>query len=714
MPPIKPMTVSVAAACLTMAASHSFAQPAVSTDSPVAQVVVTATRSAKAIDKIPGAVSVISQQELASQYLIADDPSQALAAFIPGYAPSRQKMTSTGESLRGRQPLILLDGIPQSNPLRAGMREGYFADSFIIERIEVINGASAVQGMGATGGIINYITKAPHTKKSNGTTYGINVRASTQLRSDNLDWKTGYSIAHKADDFDLFGYAAVQRRGMGYDGQGRRLGIDTVQGDTLDTHGDDLFFKMGKTFGAQRLQLSLNRFNLAGDGDYMNEPGVPAAGIPTSSVRGTPAGAAPRNKVRSASVDYRHADLAGGSVSAQLFSHDFSALYGASQVATFQDTRIAARGALWDQSQIIADKIGSRITYVRPDTGVTGLEATVGVDFLRDQTEQRLALTERTWVPLLKFKSTAPFAQLEYERGAITVRGGVRREIAKLTVDTYTTLAAYGSQQVQGGSAQFSESVTNLGAIWRFAPQFSAFVASAEGFGLPDAGLVLRGVTKPGQSVSNLISLRPIVTRNNEVGVNWRGASGQFSMSSYDSRSQLGSVIRINADGVGLVERVPTTVKGWEVSAEWRLAKPLSISGSYARTDGKTAATQGAPMDIALGARSQGPNKAVMAANWKPMPAALLRLQATHLADRDVNIGRVVGTSKLEEHFNGYTLVDAAATFDTRHGKFGVSIENLLDRQYVGYYAQAVAATDAGNTYAGRGRTLAVNWSRMF
>ena len=413
-------------------------------------------------------------------------------------------------------------------------------------------------------------------------------------------------------------------------------------------------------------------------------------------------------------MDYRHADLAGGSVSAQLFSHDFSALYGASQVATFQDTRIAARGALWDQSQIIADKIGSRITYVRPDTGVTGLEATVGVDFLRDQTEQRLALTERTWVPLLKFKSTAPFAQLEYERGAITVRGGVRREIAKLTVDTYTTLAAYGSQQVQGGSAQFSESVTNLGAIWRFAPQFSAFVASAEGFGLPDAGLVLRGVTKPGQSVSNLISLRPIVTRNNEVGVNWRGASGQFSMSRYDSRSQLGSVIRINADGVGLVERVPTTVKGWEVSAEWRLAKPLSISGSYARTDGKTAATQGAPMDIALGARSQGPNKAVMAANWKPMPAALLRLQATHLADRDVNIGRVVGTSKLEEHFNGYTLVDAAATFDTRHGKFGVSIENLLDRQYVGYYAQAVAATDAGNTYAGRGRTLAVNWSRMF
>lgn len=707
----KPLCLFVASACLSMAAAPSYAQAGPQPDAPLAQVVVTATRGAKAIDKIPGAISVISQQELASQYLIADDPSQALSTYIPGYAPSRQKMTSTGESLRGRQPLILLDGIPQSNPLRAGMREGYFADTFIIERIEVINGASAVQGMGATGGIINYITKVPRT---NGTTHGVNVRASTQFRSDNLDWKTGYSIAHKSSAFDLLGYAAVQRRGMGYDGSGRRLGIDTVQGDTLDTHGDDLFFKIGKSFGEQRLQLTLNRFNLAGDGDYMNDPGIVAEGVPTSSRPGTPVGEAPRNKVRSASLDYRHAGLYGGAFSAQLFGHAFESLYGATQVATFQDVRIAPRGTLWDQSQILADKAGARMTYVRPDTLVAGLEATVGLDFLRDQTEQRLAITDRTWVPLLKFRSTAPFAQLEYERGPFTVRGGVRHEMARLTVDTYTTLAAYGSRTVGGGSAQFSKSINNIGAIWRFAPQWSAFAASSEGFGLPDAGLVLRGVTTAGQSVANLISLQPIVTRNNEIGLSWRGAAGQFSVSRYDSRSRLGSVIRINSAGVGLVERVPTTVKGWELSGEWRPASTLSVYGSYAHTDGKTAATQGAPMDIALSARSQGPDKAVLSGNWKWMPASTLRLQATHLASRDINIGRVVGTSKLEEHFRGYTLVDAAATFDTRHGKFGVSLENLLDKQYVSYYSQSAAATDPGNTYAGRGRTLSVNWSRMF
>jgi iron complex outermembrane recepter protein len=564
--------------------------------------------------------------------------------------------------------------------------------------------------MGATGGIINYITKAP---RANGTTHGVNVRASSQFRSDNLDWKTGYSISHKSDDFDFLGYAAVQKRGMSYDGKGRRLGIDTVQGDTLDTHGDDLFVKLGKNFGAQRLQLSLNRFNLEGDGDYKNNPGNVTEGVPTSSIPGTPVGDAPRNKVRSASLDYRHADLAGGSFTAQLFSHDFESLYGATNVATFQDTRLAPVNTLYDQSQIIADKLGARLTYVRPDTFITGLETTVGMDVLRDQTEQRLAVTGRVWVPPLKFSSTAPFAQLEYEFGSVTVRGGVRYEMAKLEVDTYTTLAAYGSRLVQGGSAEFSKAVKNIGAIWRFAPQWSAFAASSEGFGLPDAGLVLRGVNRDGQSVSNLISLQPIVTRNNEVGVNWRGANGQFSMSHYDSRSKLGSVIRITA-GVGLVERLPITVKGWEVSGEWRAAKQLSLSGSYAHTDGKTVATQGAPMDVALGARSQGPDKAVLAGNWKWTPAAQLRLQATHLFNRDINIGREVGAIKLGEHFKGYTLVDAATTFDTRHGRLGVSIENLFGKQYVGYYSQSAAALDAGNTYAGRGRTLAVNWSRMF
>ena len=48
------------------------------------------------------------------------------------------------------------------------------------------------------------------------------------------------------------------------------------------------------------------------------------------------------------------------------------------------------------------------------------------------------------------------------------------------------------------------------------------------------------------------------------------------------------------------------------------------------------------------------------------------------------------------------------------YGRFGAGVENLFDKQYVGYYSQSAAALDAGNTYAGRGRTLALTWSRLF
>ncbi|QYF96231.1 TonB-dependent receptor [Massilia sp. PAMC28688] len=704
---MKPLTLAIGLA-LSSASLHA-QQGQVQEDregGDITAVVVTATRAAKAVDKIPGAVTVISQQELAAQYLIADDPSQALATFVPGYAPSRQKMTSTGESLRGRQPLILLDGIPQSNPLRAGMREGYFADSAIIERIEVIAGASAMQGMGATGGIINYITKSP---RSNGSSFGLHLRAATQFKSDNVDWKTGYSLQHKDDNFDMLGYVGLQRRGMAYDGDGRRVGLDSVQGDTMDSQGDDLFLKLGKSFGAQRIQASINRFNLAGEGDYRRLPGNP-----TSSERGTPEGEPPRNKVRSASLDYRHAELGGGAFTAQLFKHDFASLYGATNTGTFQDVRIAPRGTLYDQSEIVADKGGARLTWVRPDAMLAGLEATLGLDHLQDNTKQRLAATDRTWVPELKFKSTAPFAQLEYDAGPVTVRAGVRHEMARLTVDTYTTLAAYNSQVVQGGAAEFSKSVKNIGAVWRFAPGWSVFAGSAEGFGLPDAGLVLRGVNRPGQSVASLVDLQPIITRNNEIGVNWRGEKGQLGLSRYDSRSRLGSVIRITSAGVGLVERVPTIVKGWEMSADWRVTPAVSLFGNASVTDGKTAARAGAPIDLDLGARSQGPDKATVGINWRPRDKAQVRLQAAHLRDRDINIGRMVGTSDLEEHFKGYTLVDAAVSYDTPYGRFGLSVENLLDRQYIGYYSQSASEGDPDASFAGRGRTLAMSWSRIF
>lgn len=676
--------------------------------------VTTATRTEKALEKIPGAIEVITRRDLDTQLLIADDPSQALATFVPGFAPSRQKLTQTGESLRGRPVLYLFDGIPQSNPLRAGMREGYFVDPLVIDRIEVVNGANAIHGAGATGGIVNYITKTPRT---NGTRQALTTQLGTQFKDDDFGWKAGYSFQHKRDAFDVLAFAGVQRRGMAYDGNGRRIGVDPVQGDTMDSFGYDVFVKAGYELpNSQRVQFSANRYDLEGDGDYKLVSGNRATGLSTSATRGTLPGKPARNLVESLSLDYTHRALFGGVLSAQVFKQDFSSLYGATNATTFQDVTLAPIGTFYDQSEIVADKKGAKLTYSRQDTFVPGLELTGGLDWLSDNTRQRLAATNRTWVPPLDYTSVAPFAQAEYEWGRLTVRGGARLENARLNVDTYQTLAFYGRRTVQGGELSFEEPVVNLGGVVRLGAGFSAFVAYTEGFGLPDVGLILRAVNKADQSVERLLELVPVLTKNNEAGLTWRNGRGSATLTVYESESDLSSVVRIDSAGIGHVDRVPTRVRGAELSAEFRPIPALTLNATAALLDGKTATAAGRPIDLDLGARNIGPDKLNLGATWRARPDLSIRLQSSTLFDRDINIGRNTSSTRFEEHFKGYTLFDLAVTWRTRAGTFGLGVENLLDRQYYGYYVQAdVNSALSNDTYfAGRGRTFTTRWSYEF
>ncbi|HLT44170.1 MAG TPA: TonB-dependent receptor plug domain-containing protein, partial [Luteimonas sp.] len=128
---------------------------------------------------LPNTITVITAEQLQEQLAVTRDLSQVLANLIPAFAPSRQKMSSFGESLRGRQPLYMVDGVPQSTPLRDGSRDAHTIDPAMIERIEVIHGANALQGLGASGGIINIITR--RAPRRDGSFHEVTLGASTAL-----------------------------------------------------------------------------------------------------------------------------------------------------------------------------------------------------------------------------------------------------------------------------------------------------------------------------------------------------------------------------------------------------------------------------------------------------------------------------------------------------------------------------------------------------
>ncbi len=169
---------------------------------------------------LPNTITVITAEELREQLAVTRDLSQVLANLIPAFAPSRQKMSSFGESLRGRQPLYMVDGVPQSTPLRDGSRDAHTIDPAMIERIEVIHGANALQGLGASGGIINIITR--RAPRKDGSFHELTVGASTALphRDDSAGYRGSYLFGTRKGAFDFVGGLSYAQEGLYYDGEG--------------------------------------------------------------------------------------------------------------------------------------------------------------------------------------------------------------------------------------------------------------------------------------------------------------------------------------------------------------------------------------------------------------------------------------------------------------------------------------------------------------
>ncbi len=670
--------------------------------------ITTGTRSPKAVDKIPGAVTIITPEEIAHTRAITEDATAVLARTVPGYAESSQALSNTGETLRGRTALRLFDGVPQTSPLREGNRNGTFTDMGLIGRIEVINGPSASEGIGASGGIINYLSRVA-TKP--GTEVNLTTRIMSQFHDDSFGWKVGLDAAHKSDRFDVLAAASYIDRGISYDGNGRRIGLNT-SGSVADSEADNLFLKVGTNFGAngaQRLQATLSRFKLEGKGNYILVDGDRATGVTNTSERGMPLGAKSSfNDFRQYALSYTHDDLFAGALTVHVYKADQAARFEPENGADRQDPLIAPLGTLVDQSEINSQKRGVRTSYARPNLFIPGFELRVGVDVVRDKTDQNLALTNRLWVPPLIYDSTAPWIQLSYDIGPVTLSAGVRREDGELSVESYTTTFFRNRVFVQGGTLSYEETLPNYGIIWRLPQNFSVFASYGEGFGLPNVGIPLRNVNMPGQSVAGILDLQAVVVDNKEVGFNWRGARGSAGAAYYESKSDFGVSLAIDpVTNDFILLRQPIEIKGYEVTGEYNITRDLKAGALYSRIRGKTVTVTGGPLNREMGVLDINPDKFGAWVQWNFTDRADVRVGSTTLFSRTLNEGK-----PSQEHTSGYTLFDLSTNYDFRkYGRLTLGVENVLDRQYILSWSQVVGFR---NYWAGRGRMVSLSHTLKF
>ncbi|MBP8247264.1 MAG: TonB-dependent receptor [Phenylobacterium sp.] len=677
----------------------------------VGELVVTAMRSEAPRATVPSTIQIIGESELRVQQSLSMSAMEAVSALVPSFSPTRQKLSGAGETLRGRSPLYLVDGVPQSTPLRDDSRDGFTIDPFFIDRVEVVFGSNAIQGVGATGGVINYVT-APTPKSGQG--WRGKVLAQTSFDDGNPDDSFSYKAAGLVGrDFgawDFVAGAAYERRGGYFDADGRRIGIDATQGELQNSDSWSLFAKAGVDLGGERrLEAMVNHFALEGGDDYVLVVGNRATGLPASARPGVQPGLPTTNEVTSGAITYKDRDLFGGVLTAQGFAHDYHGVFGGSITGTFQDVRIAPVNTLFDQSANNSEKQGFKLDYERGFEALPGLKVLVGLDGLRDKTYQELVLTNRVWVPETTYKSLSPFLQAHQALWSdrIHLSAGVRQENATLEVGDFTTLASSGNTRVAGGEPSFTEVLTNVGGTFQVMDGVTAYASYAQGFTMPDVGRVLRAINTPGRDVDTYLDVAPVVSDNLELGVEFAHGPVNGSLAWFSSASDKGALLVLNAGGTFDVQRQRTEIEGVEATLRWRANDWLTLGAAYSHLEGRTDGNGDGRVDQDLDGANISPDRLTLTAD-ATYGAFDFRLQGQVFEARGFQ-GQPVANN-----FEGYELLDAVAAWNAPFGVVSLGIRNLLDAQYITYNSDTTNPTDNSRYFAGQGRAVTVGIVRAF
>ena len=79
------------------------------------QVLVTASRIEESIGSVAGKVQVIDGAQVLEQIQPGDTLAIALGKLIPNLGVGTETATGATQTVRGRKPLYLIDGVPQSD-----------------------------------------------------------------------------------------------------------------------------------------------------------------------------------------------------------------------------------------------------------------------------------------------------------------------------------------------------------------------------------------------------------------------------------------------------------------------------------------------------------------------------------------------------------------------------------------------------------------------
>ena len=675
-------------------------------------VTVTATRSVTEISTIPGAVSVITRDELANQSQTGIGIADALSKTVPGLSPSNQSLSVYGQTLRGRPFQVLIDGIPQSTT-RNAFRDLQTIDFSSIDRVEVVRGTTAIYGDGATGGIINLITRPPADERLRFTT-DVGTTFSATHPSGSLGGYLRQNVSGRRGRFDFVLGGGLEKSGAFFDADGSRIPPDpNGQGGLADAVNYNLLGKVGFALSKhQRLAFAANLYRNRQNTSYTSDPSVGSLPPRTRSrtvccvdldnQQGTD------NTV--VSLDYLNTQLfdTGTSIHAQAYYRDFYTRF-----FPYDGRPYAAFGNSVIQTYVDSIKRGGRLEFSTP-LARNKLSLLYGADLSSEGTAQPASVLdpvlfassggrtfrtigERTFTPYIAQRNLGVFLQIEYrpvERG--TIRAGVRREKVGMDVPGYTTISG-GS--VAGGDLDYGATLFNAGATYNITDTINAFANFSQGFSVADVGRTLRGAA----SGFTVTGLRPEALKvdNYETGLRYAGGRIQSSLSLFYNTSELGTSFTPQLE----ILRAPEKVYGAEAEFYFQPATRARFGASVTWLEGKSDPNLDGVYTYLAGDRIP-PLKATAFTEYSITPRLTARLQMLYSGERQ-RFGDVFvfGLSRIDD----YAVFDLLASYRLKNGTLRVGVENLFNKLYYPPTSQFYGSNASFS--AARGMQLSIGYS---
>jgi iron complex outermembrane receptor protein len=681
------------------------------------EVVVTAGRGRELLQETPASITVVNAQAIKKYLAQTSNITDVLEMQVPGLGSGTGTYFNWGQTMRGRDFLVMVNGIPQSTPLIPGQAE---IKSFLpmdLERVEVIKGASAAYGVGGTGGVVNYITRqAPASAGPiHGTTdiWGTSNLANTK---NALGFGLHQSLYGNSKKWSYYAGMSYEKTGNKYSPDKKPLfpiyGLDNTKilsfyGNLGYAISEKQQIRFSGNLYQSKLETPFAPFNSSIEvynaaGDYKIAPGY---GVPkTSDYPEKPTGLSTGN----ASLTYIANEIFAGST---VFAADV--YYAKSKNIFYYSPDFFEGGG---QSVIHSEKFGFRPNFnTRLDLGNLDWTLTYGLDILKDKTNRSL-LDGRVWIPDLNLVSIAPYLQSAlklYDNWVL--KAGIRYDNMILHTDAYATLPTVradgtynSSNSINAGREEFRNLSFNIGTRYVRYKAFSPYLNFSQGYTLPNVGRILQGATNP--DVVTTLNLKAPVTNNYEFGFLSYFGPVRFEATGYYSTSKTGvGLVYNNVENRYEPAKTPQKIYGADVSAQVGILKDkLDAGATYSYVEGLTHKSDNPYQLYYINSEFIAAPKTTAYLTFHPVSKATLLLSGVHMGGRKRFAPVADGKGGWKYNYaevplKPYTVVNFSAQYQFTE-KIGASlaVNNLFNSTYLPARSQW-AAPLRDKTVAGEG-----------